>query len=186
MSHSCETFANRAIEALATLETEGEAEVDGRIVAGIHTTWDEMEGSVALAYRSEPETLLRLEAKVSGQPRWLTFNIDLGAGAFAAGDVIGLVADIASDEDCSLEMFVRSATETGDVDTELSEALSVSSGRSVATALHVVAADDGMARADKFHMLGIRLPKQHFRLDIRGLRVLVRPAAEASAAPAAG
>lgn len=184
MSHSCETFANDAIEALAVLEAAGEAEIDGRIVAGVHPTWDEEEGTVALSYQADPEILLRLEAQVSGAPRWLTLNLDLGPGTFAPGDVIGLVADAEGDGDDALEMFVRSAAQSGHVDTELTEHLLVATQRRIATALHVVAPGDGMAETSQFHMLGIKLPKRDFRLDIRSLRVFVRPASEVPDAPA--
>ncbi len=184
MNHSCEIFANGVIETLAALEAAGKAEVDGRIVPGLHPTWDEEEGAVALSYRAEPGTLLQLEAQVSGAPRWLTLNIDLGPGAFEAGDVIGIVADIAGEAEDMLGMFIRSTTQGGDVDTELAEPLFVAAQQRVAAALHVVAPQDGVAGSERFHMLGLKLPKRDFRLEIRGLRVFVRPAAEVPEAPA--
>lgn len=183
MSHSCETAANAALEALAALDASGKLGADERIVPGVHPTWDGQEGTVALSYQSGGDNLLRLDATVTGWPRWLTLNLDLGVGAFEAGDVIGLVAEVAGDRTYDLDMFIRSDSDQGAVDTELREPLRVTPEPCIAAALHSVAASDDMSGRERFHMLGIRLPKQDFRLDVRALRVFVRPASEAPDAP---
>lgn len=181
MSHSCETFVNGVIEALAALEAAGEAKNNRPFVSGVDPSWDDKDGTVTLSYRTEPENLLRLDARVTGRPRWITLNLDLGCGAFEAGDMIGIVAEVDGDADRDLEMFIRSATEHGDVDTELSERLSVSAAGGVVAALHIVGSGDSVADDSRFHRLGIRLPQQDFRLAIRSARVFVRPAADGPA-----
>lgn len=177
MSHPCETFANGVLEALRALEAAGQAESDMRIAEGFHPSWSADEGEVTFGFEARADNLVRLDVKVATPPRWLTQNIDLGVGAFEAGDVFGIVAEIAGDAGHGLEMFIRSDVEAGTVDTELDEPLPVPTGRGVVSALHTVRAGDPILSASRFHMLGLRLPMRDLQLDIRDMRIFVVPAA---------
>lgn len=176
MGHSCETFANGVLEALAAHRGAGTVANNARIVAGFHPTWDDEDGAVTLTHDCGPETMVRLEASVAEQPKWLTLNLDLGVGAFEPGDVIGIVAEIAGDDQAELTMFIRTSGEHGEVDTELAEPLALAAAPRVATALHTVGPGDNLAGEERFHMLGMRLPRRDFKLDIKEMRVFVLPA----------
>lgn len=176
MKHSCETFANGVLEALGAYQGTGALENNARIVPGLYPSWDTANGTVTLNHEAGPENLCRLEAKVAGQPEWLTLNLDLGDGSFEAGAVIGIVADVAGGSDLSLQMFIRTSAEQGGVDTGLTERLPVSASRRVVTVLHTVGADDGVAATDRFHTLAIRLPRHDFRLEIHDMHFFILPA----------
>ncbi|MCC5989161.1 MAG: hypothetical protein JJT95_15930 [Pararhodobacter sp.] len=176
MSNSCEKFADGVLEALAAYQGTGALENGARIVRGFFPNWDEEHGTVALSHESGPDNLLRVEGKATGEPRWLTLNFDLGGGDFEPGDVIGVVADVEGDGDYDLEMFIRTRSDEGNIDTEFPEGLSVSAGRRVVNSMHTVGMGDGVVTTERFHMLIIRLPKRDFRLEIREMRFFVLPA----------
>lgn len=152
-----------------------------RIVPGLYLSHDTAQGSVTLRYRSAPGQLLALEAGVTGTPRWLTLNLDLGTGRFAAGDTIGIVAELEADSDQRLGMFIRSYDGEASRDTPLTEELPVAPTRHIVTALHTVGQGDGItgSKADgseAFHMLAIALPKRALRLTLHDLGLFVLPA----------
>lgn len=178
MSHSCEIFAAKVRAALAAYQGAGAVGNGARIVPGFFPNWDEEHGTVALTHEAEPGNLVRVEAKVTGEPRWLTLNLDLGGGRFEAGDVIGVVADVDGDGDYALEMFIRTRSEEGNMDTEFPDGLPIAPGRRVVTSMHMVGAGDGAVNSERFHMLIIRLPKRDFRFDLRDMMFFVLPASK--------
>lgn len=171
--HSCETFANGVLGALGSYQGVGAIENNHRIVPGLYPGWDEEHCAVTMTHTATPEDLITLEGKVTGQPRWLTLNLDLGSGTFEAGEVIGLVADIAGAGAYSLELFIRTSAEDGNIDTVLAERLPVSTTPRVVNVLHTVGPDDGVVASDRFHTLAIRLPQFDFRLEMRAMRLFV-------------
>ena len=176
MSHSCETFADGVLGALAAYQGSGAVENGMRIVPSFYPSWDEERGTVALTHEAGPDNLLRVEANVTGEPRWLTLNLDLGGGSFEVGDVIGVVADVEGDGEFALEMFARSTSEHENTDTEFADKLPVSTARGVGVIMHTVGPGDGVLTTDRFHMLIIRLPRRDFRLEMREMKLFVLPA----------
>lgn len=183
MRHVCEDYALRALDALSRLEGKGAILTEQRIVEGVHPSWDTEEGSVTFSYTSDRETLLSIETSVTGTPRWLTLNLDLGVGRFDPGDIIGLIADIEADTAHTCEMFIRTTTQQGHVYTAFRESLNMAAERRTVTALHPVWNTDRLAGAENFHILGIMLPKTNLRLSLHHLCPFVLPAGNAPRPP---
>ena len=183
MDHSCEASAERVLDALAAHQGAGPVGNRKPIVPSLLVSWDEKNARVALSHRAGTQALLELEGRITGQPKWLTLQLDLGEGAFAAGDVIGLAAEITCDADHDFEPLLRSAVQGRDIDTRFAETLRLSPEQPVATALHTVAPGDRTLTAMLRHRLILRLPRRDFRLQIRGLRFFVVPHASAPTEP---
>lgn len=107
--------------------------------------------------------MLRLSGKITGKPRWWTLNVALEQARFAAGDVLGLVAEIEGPGGQQIEALVRSrridAEGNRDIgDTPIKEPLALTGRRSLSVLLHRVARGQRMAGTEAFHTLILRLP----------------------------
>ncbi|SDX56215.1 hypothetical protein [Roseicitreum antarcticum] len=185
MQHPCEEFANAALAALRAHQGAGPLESNARIGHGVHVSWDTEQGGATLAYESPPGQLVALKVAVTGTPRWLTLNLDLGHGHFAAGDTFGIVAELEGELEGGAEdrlaMFIRSFDGTTPRDTPLTEELPLSPARRIVTLLHTVGQGEAMAdgkagATGAYHMLGITLPRCALRLRLHDLSIFVLPA----------
>lgn len=113
-------------------------------------------------------------------------SVALGEGAFAPGDVLGVVAEFEGCAEDRLGGFVRTGRAGGHADTSLRDALPGSAHRMVRTALHQVRADGAMAGAPGFHSLILDLPRGDFTLRLHDMRLFKLDAARGVAVDAPG
>lgn len=178
MSHSLDLNAAQAVHTLRLLH-EPQAEPGLlRLSPHAYFAWDAEGGTVELTVEPELGLLLHAEARVSGTPEWLCFNLELQWGALEPGSALGIVAEFEGCAGEDLPVFIRSSRDGALFDTHLAEALHGSDERSVQSILHWVSAEDPMAGEPAYHTLVIPLPGRDFRLELRDLRVFVRPPAD--------
>jgi hypothetical protein len=174
--HQIEAPAASAINRLRRAALPVAAVCDSPLVPGIYFSWDTEACTVDVNLSRPPGSLLSVEARVSASPRWFSLNISLNEAGFTAGDVIGIVAELAASEAVTLPLFMRSALDNKTQDTTLSESLHCKGGRSISTVLYTVDSADPLAGPTAYHTLVIQLPNTGCTLDIRDLRVFVIPA----------
>ena len=173
MTHPCELFTSAHITTLRGASFEKVAENNGALAPDIYLNWDDEEGVVAAQVKSEPNTLLSLQATVTTAPRWFSLNIGLGEGALKAGDVLGLVIELETAEPLNTAPFIRTAWRKGGfADTRPSDKISVEAGHHVVTLLHTVTSEDPVLTA-LFHTLVVPLPRADFNLSLHDLRLFV-------------
>ncbi len=177
MTHFSELFTANAITILRSLELSQKLESDVHVVPDIYCSWDTTQGTIEISLKSLPGRLAELWAKVSGNPRWLSFNLSLGKTRFQAGDVLGVIIEIEGCADHEFRPFIRTVTPAGDTaDTQLDDTLKGAGDRAVRTLLHPVVSENGIAGAEGYHTLVLPLPRKDFWLDLRDIRVFVVPA----------
>ena len=175
MTHPCELLTSATLSELRNADLDVSVENNAHLTPDIYFNWDDEEGAVEMSATSQPGALLNVSAQVDTAPRWFSVNVGLGTGAFAAGDVVGLIIEASTENAFATEMFVRSAVswDEGYVDTNLQDALNLPGGRQVVTLLHTVEAEDGLSYADGYHTLVVRLPAQDFDLNLHDVRFFV-------------
>ena len=105
----------------------------------------------------------------------LVLGAGVEASVFDPGDVIGLAADLSADETCDLSVFIRSMQDGELTDTQFGDHVEAGPDRNVVAVLHTVTDDDGLASAEDFHTLVIRLPMRNSKLALGDLRLFVIP-----------
>jgi len=177
MTHLSELFTANAITILRSLELSQKLENDVHVVPKIYCSWDATEGTVEVSLKSLPGRVAELWGKVSGRPRWLSFNLSLGKSRFHPGDVLGVIFEIEGCADHEFRPFIRSMIPAGGTaDTPLDDTLMGSGDRAVRTLLHTVARENAIAGEEAYHTLVLPLQRKDFRLDLRDIRVFVVPA----------
>ncbi len=174
--HQIESAAAAAITGLRKAVLPPAAICDSPLVPGIYFNWDSETSTVDVSLNRPPGSLLSFAASASPPPRWFSLNLSLDKARFAVGDVIGIVAELASDEAGALPLFIRSARDNQIHDTPLTESLHCKDGCGISTALYTVDSADPLAGPTAYHTLVIQLPDTGCRLDIRDLRIFVIPA----------
>jgi hypothetical protein len=177
MTHPCSLFAARTIATLRAEEFTRSAECNAHIVPEIYFSWKAEAGEVRVDVSSDPETALKVQARVAEPSDWFTLNFPLGGGAFEPGDVIGIVYETRGNRDLDCSALIRSQQDDDQMDTDLEEGLICGPDRQVRTLMHTVSDADGLPYADQFHTLIIKLPQQDFDLDLFDFSLFVLPAA---------
>ena len=148
---------------------------DEAFVEGAYLSWDDDLADITLTLNSGPGQIFDLEASVAGGPRWFSFNIGLGAGAFAPGSILGIVLDHQGTVPGALNFFIRTARDGELKDTNLSDYGAMSEKRGVVSIQHVVTHEDAMCKDGGFHTLVVSLPAQNFRWTVYDMNVFVLP-----------
>lgn len=177
MTHFSEIFTANALLILRNLELRQPVENNVRLAPEIYFSWDDKRGKVALEMKSSAGHLADIWAKVSGDPRYVSFNISLGECSFNAGDVLGLIVDFEGCAGQTLPLMIRSALNGAMADTPFLDPLVGSEDRAVHTLLHAIRPQEALTGPAKHHTLIFQLPHKDFWLDIRDLRLFVIPAA---------
>lgn len=179
--HQIERSAALVMHDLGKIDLPDIIECDSPLRPNVYFSWDSDSGTVEMTPSRPIGSLMALNARVQGKPRWLSLNIGLETASFDPGDVLGVVAELSADRPIELPLFVRSAKAQDFDDTELTEPLfaTASTDGCVTTALHRVRPEEPLAQRDRYQTLVIRLPRSDFRLEIVDLRVFVIPAQQA-------
>ena len=177
--HKIEVAAASALSRLGAAIHPHPADSDQHVVPGIYFSWDQSGCKVDVRVLRTVDAVLAFSSKVSGRPEWFTLNIELGEDALAPGDVLGIVADIASDAPATLPLFVRSATGGGIEDTILAENLHATKDGVISTVLHTISSGDALATQSAFHTMVIDLSGTNHNTEIRDLRIFAIPADQA-------
>lgn len=153
---------------------------DTPLVPDVYFSWDTANGSVDITLSRHEDGLFTAVLKVSGRPRWLTFNIGLGGGAFEVGDLLGLVIETGPDngaagEAIGLLPFLRSAEGGERQDTPMFGALHLGAGRGLWALVHRIGIGEPLGRLKAYHTLVLPLPATDLTLDLRDLRLFCAP-----------
>jgi hypothetical protein len=171
MTDCCDIFTLERVAELEALSFSGPAENGGRIVPGIYLSWDGDCPKVELALDSKPGTLLEFDATIEGFPRWFSLNLELGAGLFAVGDILGLVVEGSAQRGAALPVFLRSVIDGDLVDTDCPQPLDLPAQTGIASMFHTFSAHDAISGRSAFHTLVLGLPKVGGQFALRSLRV---------------
>jgi len=174
--HQIEIAATTAITKLRKVALPPTAVCDSPLVPGIYFNWDTATSAVDVSLSRPAGSLLSVTARANPPPRWFSLNIGLNKARFTTGDVIGIVAELATDEALILPLFIRSALDNKIRDTPLVENLHCKGGCCISTALYTVDSADPLAGSTAYHTLVIQLPDTDCTLDIRDLRIFAIPA----------
>lgn len=181
MPHPCIENAAATLHHLRQASITATAEEGGHISPEVYFSWDKAQAEVAIALHSGPGQLVSAAVTLKGTPRWFALNIGLGAGAFAAGDRVGLVIDAGSTVAFACHALVRSSKQGETFDTPLAQEIRLTPPGGTQVVLHTLAASDPMVWTAGYHTLILPLPMQSCRFDLRDLR-LVHLAADAGGA----
>jgi hypothetical protein len=176
MTHPLElSFASRL--AALRLDHQPQHETDTLTLAqGVYFSWDAGKGDVTLDVTPETGMLMHMRAAVRSVPDWMSFNIELGDGQLAPGDILGVVAELNGGAGETMPAFIRTSRGGELSDTYLADPLEGSDTRAVRTLLHPVREGEGLAGAPGYHTLVLPLPRRDFTLELRDLRIFVLPA----------
>lgn len=174
--HPIETGALTIMSELRRLPV-GEISIENNswIVPEFYFSWDDDHSIVHFTARHLEERVFRIEAEITGVPRWISMNFGVGRGKLVAGDVLGVALGAKSETELPLEGFFRSAgAEEGPQDTPLMESITLSPHRSTGLALQTLTEWDPLTHQENnFHTLVLTLPPRNFYFDLWDLRVFV-------------
>lgn len=174
MTHPTELTAAQIVHALRLGLPPQHQPGQIQLAEDAYLSWDHSTPGVDLHARPERGVLCQMQAKLPQPPGWITLNLALRDGVFAPGDVLGLVVELDGCAGQSLPLFVRTGRDGTVQDTALQDSLQGASRRTVQTVLHQITPGDALCGSG-FHTLVIDLPKQDFTLELRDLRLFVRP-----------
>lgn len=146
----------------------------------VYFSWDEKDGNVSVALRSEPGRLLTADIRVRGAPRWLTLAIDLGPGHFSERQTLGLAIRGASSAGFELAPFIRSRQDGATQDTTLHDTAQLQPQPRTVVLLHDVMPHEPLSQTGDYHALILPLPRQDFTLDLHDLRFFAAQRSEAA------
>ena len=184
MHHPLETSAAAAFDLLRGFEGRMEAASGSHIVPGVWLAADTGEGRIEAEASAVPGALLRLDVRVLQPGRWLTLNIPLGLAGLAAGDRLGLVAELAADVALQIGVGIRSGHDDGPVDMPFADLLAAGPAPRAAIALLEVEAS--MTRPDPpaWRNLMLHLPPRDQRLTLHDMRLFVQARPDPAPTPA--
>ena len=171
-----EDFTLNELADLRRAEFSEDAQNDAHIVPGVYLSWDNENADVSVMATSAADSLIALDAKIDGTPRWFSLNFELGNGQLAADDVLGIVIEGFANAPTMLSMFLRAAIEDDLIDTHFNEALKMPDKNGLATAFHTLHPTDPIGGVEGFQTLVIQLPPSDAQLTFRDARLFRVPA----------
>lgn len=174
LPHPIALYTAPIMAALRASALPASPDPEARLTDGAYFSWDTERGGLDVTLDSPAGAGLGMTLRVQGEPRWCTFNIDLGPAELAPDSLLGLVVALDGDPTGARKPFVRSGLDGTQEDTRLDQALQPAKGPQAL--LHRVMPDTGLARAGAFHTLVLPLPLRDAQLTLADLRVFVQPA----------
>ncbi|MCW1933918.1 hypothetical protein [Pararhodobacter zhoushanensis] len=176
MSDIFDVFTRGPLAALRAAELCETLVNDVAFTPKIYPSWDSEAAQVTLTATSARDELVQIAGVVTGTPRWLTLNFDLGSTTLQVGDVLCLLIEGSMDVAADLALFLRSATAWGTEDTAWLDPLRLSAENGVTAAFHTLAPFDAICANEGYHTLVIDLPTADFSLTLRAMRLFCIPA----------
>jgi hypothetical protein len=177
MRHPLETAADTVFARLRAFDGAGPVAPGRHIVPGCWLAADTRQGEVTAALEPAPDALMRLDIRVVRPGRWLSLNFALDRTPLAAGDVLGLAADLAAEAELPLGVTIRSGQDGTEQDTSFPDRLVAAPDRRLGVALMTVAPSMALTRPPQWRNLMLRLPMRDMRLTIGDLRLFLVPTA---------
>ncbi|WP_127110659.1 hypothetical protein [Pararhodobacter zhoushanensis] len=176
MSDIFDVFTRGPLAALRAAELSETLVNDAQFTPKIYPSWDNEAAQVTLTATSARDELVQIAGAVTGAPRWLTLNFDLGSTTLQVGDVLCLLVEGSMDQTTDVALFLRSATSWGTEDTPWLEPLRLNTENRVTAAFHTLAPFDAICGNEGYHTLAFDLPAADFSLHLRAMRLFCIPA----------
>lgn len=176
MEHPLQSSIDHTTAGLRTHLVNGSLAADEHISQGVYFSWDADASDVSIALEKSNGAIFDSSITVSTTPQWLTFNIGLGEGVFAEGDVLTVILDHHANSDVTFETFIRTSNDSGYFDTHLSETAKVSKDRTTTTTMHWIKYTDSACGISGYQTLIVPLPLHNFHWRLNNIRILASPA----------
>jgi len=170
--HPCIAAATSTLERLRHMQATGPVAPGEHLLPGVYFSADLSQSNVKITLQDAEGSLLQATTDVTGTPQWLSLNIELGEGSFAAEEILGLLAETQAEDPFTVWPFIRSFRAGIEYDTPFSEALSFETAPTVSTLLHQVALGDPLAEGAGYHTLVLPLSVRSSSFTLRDMRVL--------------
>lgn len=144
-------------------------------VEGLYLSWDPQAGPNTLDAAPKSGSLCEIKTQITTTPSWTTLNITLGTSTLRAGDSLGVVLDLRASQPATITGFLRTAAQGMERDTELGGQINIGPQSGVQMIQHRFDSYEEAVQGEGYHTLILRLPAINLSLDLRDLRILLRP-----------
>ena len=189
MLHPLEIAVDASFERLRAFAGRAEVVPGKPVVPGVWVAADTRDGRFEGAFSAgsgESGEAVWLDMRVPVPGRWLSLNMALDLAVLAPGTVLGVVAELAADAPLQIGVTLRSGHDGGHLDITSPDRIAVGPEPRAAVALLQATAETTRRAPPAWRNLMLHLPQRAFRLQLRELRLFVRPPAAAAEAPVEG
>ncbi|PWE30816.1 hypothetical protein C4N9_03400 [Pararhodobacter marinus] len=181
--HICETNSSVLCEQLraAVADAPGtrlSVTNNERLVPDLYLSWDDSQGAVQCHRILSEGTLLDLNVMISGEPGWVSLNIELGTASFTPGATLIAILNAQAEGLGTIRPFIRTQGPEGWESTpdwrDTAFDWEADMGYDGVKILPCSVRDDApLAIPEGFHTLVVPLPTESFRLTLKDLRMVV-------------
>jgi hypothetical protein len=183
MESSLHLYGTGPIVAVRAASFDCAADNNVDITPGMFLSWDADQGSADLRVVSQPGTLLGIDARISGDPGWVSLNFGIGNAQLSAGTKLGIVASIGGTASTMIHATWRSSIGEEWRDIDFPDAIGGAGKPATCVALADVHMGAYATRPEAHSLLILHLPRQDFRLDLRDLLIFGLSGDDAASAP---
>lgn len=176
MIHPCQSAASNQLAALRVASFASTETRSSKLGGALRLDLDPDVGKVTMSCNSEPGMIVALDARIEGTPRWVVLRLDLGAGVFRPGDVLGLTMQASAARNCQVDVTLRTTKNGDSADLRFADTLALSPRKEVLTVLHTLSGTDPVCGEAKSASLLLHLPKQDFRMTLHDMHFFILPA----------